>query len=144
MFGQYSVVSECHLWEEVIPELWLGYHQDLECDEAGLEEQEAAHQETGITEQMPVADVGRVTRLCRVDNPISLEQVLQAECEDREELGESHLAMAHHGCPRPQRGGGPLVVEGGSDAAGLELGPVAEVEAGAVQEVVVGRGEAVH
>ena len=93
---------------------------------------------------MPVADVGRVTRLCRVDNPISLEQVLQAECEDREELGESHLAMAHHGCPRPQRGGGPLVVEGGSDAAGLELGPVAEVEAGAVQEVVVRRGEAVH
>ena len=54
-----------------------------------------------------------------------------------------HLAVTHYGGPRPERGGRPLVVEGGSYSPGLQLGPVTEVEAGAVQQMVVGSWEAV-
>ena len=60
----------------MIPELGLGYHQDLEGDEAGLEQQEAAHQEAGVTKQVPVAGVGRVTWLSSIHHPICLVQIL--------------------------------------------------------------------
>ena len=63
----------------MIPELGLGYHQDLEGDEAGLEEQEAAHQEAGVPEQVPVARVGGVTRLSSVHHPVRLVQVLTTQ-----------------------------------------------------------------
>ena len=63
----------------MIPELGLGDDQDLECDEAGLEEQEAAHQQAGVTKQMPVAGVRGVAWLSSVHNPIRLVQVLTSD-----------------------------------------------------------------
>ena len=63
----------------MIPELRLCDDEDLECDEAGLEEQEAAHQQAGVTKQMPVASVRGVTWLSSVHHPIRLVQVLTSD-----------------------------------------------------------------
>ena len=41
----------------MVPELWLGYDQHLEGDEGHLQEQEAAHQEARVSEQVPVPAV---------------------------------------------------------------------------------------
>ena len=41
----------------MVPELWLGYDQHLEGDKGHLQEQEAAHQETRVSEQVPVPAV---------------------------------------------------------------------------------------
>ena len=68
----------------MIPELGLGYHQDLEGDEAGLQQQEAAHQEAGVTEQVPVAGVGGVTRLSSVHHPVRLVKFLTIHRRDGE------------------------------------------------------------
>ena len=63
----------------MIPELWLGDDQDLEGDEAGLEEQEATHEEAGVTKQMPVAGVRGVAWLSSVHYPIRFVQVLTSD-----------------------------------------------------------------
>ena len=63
----------------MIPELGLGDDQDLEGDEAGLEEQKAAHQEAGVTKQMPVAGVRGVAWLSSVHHPTRLVQVLTSD-----------------------------------------------------------------
>ena len=41
----------------MVPELWLGYDQHLEGDKGHLQEQEAAHQETRVSKQVPVPAV---------------------------------------------------------------------------------------
>ena len=63
----------------MIPELGLGNDQDLEGDEACLQQQEAAHQEAGVPEQVPVASVRGVPRLGSVHHPVRLVQVLTSE-----------------------------------------------------------------
>ena len=68
-----------------------------------------------------------VARLSGVHHPLGLVQV---------------LPMAHDGCSWPEAGRRPLVVEVRRDPA-FHLLPVAEVERGPVQEVVVAGGEAV-
>ena len=68
----------------MIPELGLGDDQDLEGDEARLQQEEAAHQEAGVPEQVPVPSVRGVPRLRSVHNPIRLVQVLTSESVRRE------------------------------------------------------------
>ena len=69
----------------------------------------------------------RIARLRRVHRPLRLVQV---------------LAVTDDGLARPQAGGSPLVVEVGGDPS-FHLLPVAEIERGPVQEMVVRSGEAV-
>ena len=61
----------------MIPELGLGDDEDLVGDEAGLEEQEAAHQEARVPEQVPVPRVRAVPGLSSVHHPVRLVQVLR-------------------------------------------------------------------